>query len=192
MVQVKKEAVRQAIFDSALAQFSEHGYHKTKLPKIAEGAGVGVGSIYSYFTSKMALLYAVYEPWQESRFVWLAGELDRAATPRDKLRCLLLGIWRDIPQDNIGLANSLMEALSAADPVGGKTTPLLKATEQRVLDMLHQCLPQEVLARLDVESLPNLIMMAYDGFVINRRLNDISDLERLAETMCDMMLGADG
>ena len=32
--------------------------------------------------------------------------------------------------------------------------------------------------------------MAYDGFVINRRLNDIRDIEALVETMCDILLGA--
>ena len=32
-------------------------------------------------------------------------------------------------------------------------------------------------------------MMAQDGFVINRRLNDIRDMERLVDTMCDIILG---
>ena len=40
----------------------------------------------------------------------------RSSNPRDKLRAILLGIWRDIPMENIGLANSLMEALASADP----------------------------------------------------------------------------
>ena len=34
-------------------------------------------------------------------------------------------------------------------------------------------------------------MMAYDVFVINRRLNDLRDIERLANTMCDIILGPD-
>jgi hypothetical protein len=42
---------------------------------------------------------------------------------------------------------------------------------------------------IDYEVLPNLIMMAYDGFVMNRRLNDLRDIERLADTMCDLLLG---
>jgi hypothetical protein len=32
-------------------------------------------------------------------------------------------------------------------------------------------------------------MMAYDGFVINRRLNDLRDIERLTEALCDIILG---
>ncbi len=42
---------------------------------------------------------------------------------------------------------------------------------------------------IDYDVLPNLIMMAYDGFVMNRRLNDLRDIDRLADTMCDLVLG---
>ena len=31
--------------------------------------------------------------------------------------------------------------------------------------------------------------MAYDGFVVNRHLGDLRDLDRLADLMTDMMLG---
>jgi hypothetical protein len=34
--------------------------------------------------------------------------------------------------------------------------------------------------------------MAYDGFVINRRLNDLRDIERLSDAMCDLILGSSG
>ena len=68
MVQVKKKAVRQAILDSAYDLFSERGYHSTTLQEIAELAGVGVSSLYSYFPSKLHLLYAVVEPWQKDAF----------------------------------------------------------------------------------------------------------------------------
>ena len=65
MVQVKKESVRNAILDSARDLFSERGYHRTTLLDIAQLAGTGVSSLYSYFPSKLHLLYAVVEPWEE-------------------------------------------------------------------------------------------------------------------------------
>src|SRR5579859_4140329 len=109
MAQVKKESVRLSIVDSAFQLFSERGYHDTTLQQIAEGAGVGVGSVYSYFDSKLQLLYAVYEPWQEDRFRELERKIARTNSRRQKLNAILLGVWRDIPMQNIGLANSLME-----------------------------------------------------------------------------------
>ena len=116
MVQVKKKAVRQAILDSAHDLFSEHGYHATTLQEIAERAGVGVSSLYSYFPSKIHLLYAVVEPWQKDAFERLEKRVLKFKAPRERLRAILLGVWRDMPMENIGLANSLMEALASADP----------------------------------------------------------------------------
>ena len=189
MVQVKKKVVRQAILDSAHDLFSEHGYHATTLQEIAERAGVGVSSLYSYFPSKIHLLYAVVEPWQKDAFERLEKRVLKFKAPRDRLRAILLGVWRDMPMENIGLANSLMEALASADPAQKKPSPLLKWTEDKLMTMLNTALPDGGAGRVDYDVLPNLFMMAYDGFVINRRLNDLRDIERLSEAMCDIILG---
>jgi AcrR family transcriptional regulator len=188
VAQVKKTHVRQAILDTAYDLFSERGYHNTTLQDISERAGVGVSSLYSYFRSKIHLLYAVVEPWQKDAFVRLEGRVNKLKDPRQRLRCILLGIWRDMPNENIGLANSLMEALATADPTQKKPSPLLRWTEERLMAMLKTALPSEPQSVIDYELLPNLFMMAYDGFVINRRLNDLRDIEKLVDTMCDILL----
>lgn len=188
MVQVKKKQVRQAILDSAYELFSERGYHSTTLQEIAELTGVGVSSLYSYFPSKIHLLYAVVEPWYKQAFERLEQRAKKQKTPRDKLRTILVGVWRDMPMENVGLANSLMEALASADPKQKKPAPLLKWTEDRLMAMLKTVLP-DTGGRIDYDVLPNLFMMAYDGFVINRRLNDLRDIERLSDAMCDILLG---
>jgi AcrR family transcriptional regulator len=189
VVQVKKKVVRQAILDSAHDLFSEHGYHATTLQEIAERAGVGVSSLYSYFPSKIHLLYAVVEPWQKDAFERLEKRVLKFKAPRERLRAILLGVWRDMPMENIGLANSLMEALASADPTQKKPSPLLKWTEDKLMTMLNTALPESRAGRVDYDVLPNLFMMAYDGFVINRRLNDLRDIERLSEALCDIILG---
>lgn len=188
MVQVKKKQVRQAILDSAYDLFSERGYHSTTLQEVAELAGIGVSSLYSYFPSKLHLLYAVFEPWHKGEFEQLEKRILKMKSPRDRLFALLLGLWRDIPIANIGLTNSLMEALASADPEQKKPVPLLKWTEERLIQMLKAALPDGG-TRLDHDALSTLFIMAYDGFVINRRLNDLRDIERLSNAMCDILLG---
>ncbi len=89
---------------------------RTTLLDIAEMAGTGVSSLYSYFPSKLHLLYAVVEPWQKDASNGSRSASQASPNPRERLRAILLGIWRDIPNENIGLANSLMEALASADP----------------------------------------------------------------------------
>src|ERR1700733_15806968 len=113
MAQIKKAEVKQAILDSAYDCFSEHGYYDTTLQDICDRAGVGVSSLYSYFPSKIHLLYAVIEPWQKDAFERLEKRVRKLKSPRERLRTILLGIWRDMPMENIGLANSLMEALAS-------------------------------------------------------------------------------
>jgi AcrR family transcriptional regulator len=188
VVQVKKKEVRQAILDSAYDLFSERGYHSTTLQDIAQFAGVGVSSLYSYFPSKLHLLYAVFEPWYKDEFTELEKRVLRLKSPRDRLRAVLLGLWRDIPIANIGLANSHMEALASAEPEEKKPVPLLKWNEERLTKLLSGVLPATE-NRIDHDALSTLFIMAYDGFVINRRLNDLRDIERLSDAMCDVLLG---
>jgi AcrR family transcriptional regulator len=190
VVQVQKKHVRQAILDSAFDLLSERGYNRTTLQDIADLAGTGVSSLYSYFPSKLHLLYALVEPWQKDAFERLDERVKGLRTPRAKLRGILLGIWRDMPMENIGLANSLMEALATADPDLKKPSQLLKWTENRLKAMLKAARP-DCGGRVDFEALPNVLMMAYDGFVINRRLNDLRNIERVADAMCDIILGAE-
>jgi AcrR family transcriptional regulator len=189
VVQVKKKQVRQAIVDSAYDLFSERGYHSTTLQDVAELSGVGVSSLYSYFPSKLHLLYAVFEPWHKGEYDELEKRILRLKSPRDRLFALLLGLWRDIPIANIGLPNSLMEALASADPAQEKPVPLLKWSEERLARMIKAALPE---VQVDHDALSTLFIMAYDGFVINRRLNDLRDVERLAAALCDILLGPAG
>ena len=165
---------------------SERGYHSTTLQDVAELSGVGVSSLYSYFPSKLHLLYAVFEPWHKGEYDELEKRILRLKSPRDRLFALLLGLWRDIPIANIGLTNSLMEALASADPAQEKPVPLLKWSEERLARMIKAALPE---VQVDHDALSTLFIMAYDGFVINRRLNDLRDVERLAAALCDILLG---
>jgi len=190
VVQVKKKQIRQAILDSAYDLFSERGYHGTTLQDVAEFSGIGVSSLYSYFPSKLHLLYAVFEPWYKDAFEQLEKRVRRLKTPHDRLRALLIGLWRDIPIANIGLTNSLMEALASADPAQEKPVPLLKWTEERLIKMLREAMPAEDSDRIDYDALSTLFIMAYDGFVINRRLNDLRDIERLSDAICNILAGS--
>ena len=45
--------------------------------------------------------------------------------------------------------------------------------------MLRSALPTLVQRNVNFELLANLLLMAYDGFVINRRLNHLRDIEEL-------------
>ena len=54
--------------------------------------------------------------------------------------------------------------------------------------MPESAAPAQAVRPLDYDLLSHLFLMAYDGFVINRRLNDLRDIDRLVDTVCEMML----
>jgi AcrR family transcriptional regulator len=51
----------EAILDAAAQLFGRYGYAATTTNKVAERAGVSIGSLYQYFPNKDALLYALGE-----------------------------------------------------------------------------------------------------------------------------------
>lgn len=53
------------ILDAALKAFAARGYYGTAVPDLAEGAGVGAGTLYRAFASKEGLYNAVYRAAKE-------------------------------------------------------------------------------------------------------------------------------
>ncbi|WP_417913199.1 TetR/AcrR family transcriptional regulator [Candidatus Electronema sp. TJ] len=74
----KKQKTRTAIMEAAFTLFGERGYENTSISALAKAAGIGKGTIYSYFSSKSEILLAFCE---------------------DELDCLHLELQRTIPAD---------------------------------------------------------------------------------------------
>jgi len=56
-----KENKKDLIVEAAVRVFSQKGYHNTKMEEIAIAAGIGKGTIYEYFASKLQLLQEILE-----------------------------------------------------------------------------------------------------------------------------------
>ncbi len=63
---------RAALLDAALALFAEAGFYGTSVPLIAERAGVAVGTVYHYFSSKEAIVNELYRDlkWDMAQMLW--------------------------------------------------------------------------------------------------------------------------
>lgn len=62
MAQVLKEEIREHILNAAIREFFEKGYQAATMRRIADGAGIPTGLIYSYYVNKEALFDAVLSP----------------------------------------------------------------------------------------------------------------------------------
>lgn len=55
------EARKNQILDAAWSCLARNGYHQTTMQDIASAAGISAGAIYRYYTSKEAVLAAIFE-----------------------------------------------------------------------------------------------------------------------------------
>ncbi len=91
---------RQQILAAAVRVFAARGYEATRISDIATEAGVAYGLVYHYFSSKDAVLEAVFrESW--GRLLTAISEAEQAAgTSPERLGLvvkIVLRSWRDDP-----------------------------------------------------------------------------------------------
>ncbi|MCW5201905.1 TetR/AcrR family transcriptional regulator [Desulfobulbus sp. US2] len=73
----KKKATRAAIMEAAINLFGERGYQSTSVSSLAKAAGIGKGTIYSYFTSKNEILLA----FCEDELTFIHDEIQKKLNP---------------------------------------------------------------------------------------------------------------
>lgn len=191
MAQTKKSQVREAILASAFDLFCRNGYTTTTMAEVARQAEVNIGTLYVYFDSKLAILYALYRPWQEKQLSNLADSVRKMRSPAMRLRRLFTGLWADIPAADHSFANTLMEALPASSADSGKQDNLLEDVEVFLTGLLKEILPEDRHYLLRDGLLSHMIWMAFDGYAINSRLHDLRDISATADLLSELLLGSE-
>jgi AcrR family transcriptional regulator len=187
--QVKKAEIREAILAAAFSAFSSKGYSATTMTEIARQAGTTVANLYVYFDSKLIILYEIYQPWLTQQLQALRAEVALLSNPRRKIRRIITGIWSDIPAADHSFANSLIDALATAPAEMRKPVNLLEPVEAFLTQLLLESLPPERADVVHGDLLAHLIWMAFDGFVINHRIGDDRDIDKVSTMMADLLLG---
>jgi AcrR family transcriptional regulator len=193
MVQVKKPQARAAILDAAQRLFRRQSYHTTTLAQIARAAGMSTANLYVYFDSKLDILYAVYEPWMHARLDLLQKKVNQTDAPLQRLRLILRTLWRDIPAEENGFVNNIVQALSTAGPGETYKPALLNYMEERIGAMIREALPAARRSVVDKTRLAHLLVMALDGFSIHNHINPGGAADNATiNVMASFLLGATG
>jgi len=99
----KKELIRQA----AVKIIARDGFYNTKTSKIADEAGVAVGTIYNYFHSKDEILEYIFEVEFEKRINYLKELNDKEISIHDKLSLFIEKHFQEI-KNNLDTAQILV------------------------------------------------------------------------------------
>jgi AcrR family transcriptional regulator len=77
---------REAIIEHAIATFAEDGFRNADVQAIADGAGVGKGTVYRYFGNKEELFWATCMAVLERLAAHLMAAVSPVESPLEKLR----------------------------------------------------------------------------------------------------------
>jgi TetR/AcrR family transcriptional regulator, fatty acid metabolism regulator protein len=86
---MNEQDARDQILDAALALFARQGFAHTSMNDIVRASGVSKGGVYWHFQSKEALILAIFDAFFNEQEAILAGVLNGAGSPADRLRQLV-------------------------------------------------------------------------------------------------------
>lgn len=75
----------QEILQAAIELFSENGYYNTTTRMISQKANIAVGSLYTHFKSKEAILETLFNEAYEKRLLFIKSIMDSEYSPMDIL-----------------------------------------------------------------------------------------------------------
>ncbi len=171
MAQVKKAEIRDRILAAAGALFTEHGYARATISQIAKAAGIAPSNVYVYFESKLKIMFAIYEPWFQEHVDGLEREIAALPSPEAKVFRIVQKLWRDIAADRTAYSNNIIQAISTARVEDRYDPALLRWTEQKIANLLSSSLSTKRAAQVDCRRYAHVLMMAFDGFAVNYRIN---------------------
>jgi AcrR family transcriptional regulator len=119
--------MREQILAGAQHAFAVSGYRATSVPAIATQAGVSVGLIYRYFSSKEELFLSVCQQSSEAQLNELATLLAQIADPRERLRAAIDQFVNSLTDEGWGAI--MVHAWAEAD-----RNPALRDMLMRVFD----------------------------------------------------------
>jgi AcrR family transcriptional regulator len=95
----KKQQTRQAIMQAAVKLFSEKGFEKTSIEELAKEAGIGKGTIYSYFQTKNDILHAFCEDELEDLHHELTTNADKEIPILKQMVAIYMSEFRHITEN---------------------------------------------------------------------------------------------
>ena len=95
----KKQRNKQAIVEAAISLFSEQGYENTSIEQIARAAGVGKGTVYSYFQTKKDLLKGFCEYELEKIHLELVKRSNQDASILEQMLTIYMTEFHHVTQN---------------------------------------------------------------------------------------------
>lgn len=178
-------ARRDRVVQAALKLAADGGYDAVQMRDVGREAGVALGTIYRYFSSKDHLLAAALASWVEDLERRVSQRPPTGATTAERVASTLRRAHRAMERQP-KLAEAVVTAMVSADPATA-------GPQQQTGEAMRRVLSRAMSADLDPEVASEVIMVLthvwYSALVvwINGRA-DIAQVSRDVETATHLML----
>jgi AcrR family transcriptional regulator len=163
---LKSEATRTRILESALATFRERGFEKSTMREIATVAEVAVGAAYYYFDSKDAIVMAFYQRAQQEMAPSLDAILSEEKTFADRLRGII-GYKFEYFAPNRALLGALSAHIDPSHPLSPFSQETAAIREQDIGFFARAVAESKVKAPSHIQPyLPRLLWLYQMGLLL--------------------------
>jgi AcrR family transcriptional regulator len=184
---------RPRLVRAASEVFAVKGYASTRVADIAERAGIGKGTVYEYFSSKEALLFAVFESINEDITARMNAVLADDRSAREQL-VNLLRLGAEIIAEQVKLQPVVLDFWAAsrgsAFEAQHHTAVVASYTSyrDRIADFIRGGQRRgEFRDEVDVDALAVLVVATMDGLGIQLYFDNSIDPRRVTEAFGQLL-----
>ena len=177
-----------AVLDSAIAVFSDHGYHATSISDLTAKTGVTAGSFYKAFKDKRAVFLAALDRYLALRDQQLQARLGAARTGRECVQTVLqlYAEWSHEAQGRRGcLAVGSAVEMSVSDAeVAAKVAAVMRRHEKRLVEFVQSGLEDgSIPAHVDGAVAARVLLCVMQGMrVVGKTGRTSTDMNGLVES----------
>ncbi|WP_428674904.1 TetR family transcriptional regulator [Reyranella sp.] len=173
------------ILEAAVQVLSREGARRFTTARVAERAGISVGSLYQYFPNKEAILFRLQAAeWRQTGALLQDILADRGLPPTGRLRTLVRAFFRSECEEA-----ALRLALGDAAPLyrdAPETREHRTAGVRQVLAFMREALPQTRPAERARAAEVMMITMEAVGKSVSEDGRPPADVDRIAAVTADM------
>jgi AcrR family transcriptional regulator len=183
--QARSERLVADILEAATRVLAREGARRFTTARVAEAAGVSVGSLYQYFPNKESILFRLQaDEWQQTASLLDSIITDKSQPPFERLRSLVLAFFRSECDEA-----ELRVALSDAAPLyrdAPETLEHRKAGQRRSAAFARELLPEvPVKERIFAMELVKTAMSTL-GKTVSEEGHPRAHVDRFARATADM------
>ncbi|MGO4728742.1 MULTISPECIES: TetR family transcriptional regulator [unclassified Inquilinus] len=186
--QARSAVLVAAILDAAVQVLAKEGARRFTTARVAERAGVSVGSVYQYFPNKAAILFRLQsDEWRQTTEMMCGILEDTATPPPDRLRSLVHAFLRsECDEAEVRVALNDAAPLYRDAPEAGE----VRAAGRRAVEaFMREALPEAADPTRDLARDLIMTTLSEVGKSFSETPRTPAEIATYAEALADMLCG---